>query len=218
MSGEKSLAVNKGIRVLSLICVVVPSARGLPKANSRLATDLRTLTSLRFFAAFWVFMFHLSLRVDTADIWFWNMIGHGARGVGFFFILSGFVILYVYGSQIGTDRFSIRQFTVKRVARIYPLHLAMLLACCLLILGGAGVSSIPWLPTNFRPLVSLGEISHSIYLVHLLVIRICMDFAPKAGIPALPWPVIGLAVILVSAGTYHFLENPARRWVARKLG
>lgn len=87
-----------------------------------LPTDLKTLTSFRFFAAFWVFLFHLRLRVDFDQSWLMDFINNGARGVDFFFILSGFVILHVYDGE-----FSRQRFLVKRFARIYPLHAVMTL-------------------------------------------------------------------------------------------
>lgn len=77
------------------------------------------LTPLRFFAAIWVVLFHLRSRVDLE---FGQIIENGARGVDFFFILSGFVMWHVYGGKI----FSQRHYLLKRLARIYPLHLVIL--------------------------------------------------------------------------------------------
>ena len=91
-----------------------------------LAKDLRSLTALRFFAAFWVFLFHLRSRIEYQDNWLWAVVENGARGVDFFFILSGFVIFHVYEPQIASRRFSLRSYLIKRFARIYPLHLVML--------------------------------------------------------------------------------------------
>ncbi|MBN9888485.1 acyltransferase family protein [Salipiger abyssi] len=322
------------------------------------------MTSLRFFAAFWVFLFHLSLRIELADGWVLSVIRNGARAVDFFFILSGFVILHVYGDQIAAHRFSIRRFMVKRLARIYPLHLTLLLvfallawagarpaeglwasllllhsfattdglvlngpswtisaemfayllfalagprlrgllplclafgvsavlahllavalgasaflhltwdfgalrivplfllgmilrliaphvsgavsavlfvlglamlfgltcdatagypvllAFAMLILGGAGLSSRRACPTNSALLVYLGEISYAIYMVHLLLIWVCLDFLPKLGIPVPSWPLVTLALLLVSSASYHLLEKPARRWIVRRF-
>ena len=44
-------------------------------------TDLKTLTSLRFFAAFWVFVFHLRSRTDFGEGRVLDFIDNGARGV-----------------------------------------------------------------------------------------------------------------------------------------
>lgn len=98
--------------------------------------DLRTLTSLRFFAASWVVLFHLRSRIEYDDNWFWGFVENGARGVDFFFILSGFVIFHVYQAQLADGEFSFRQFMLKRVARIYPLHILLLVVFVIFALLG----------------------------------------------------------------------------------
>lgn len=328
---------------------VSQSARG-----PGLPDDLKSLTALRFFAAFWVFLFHLRSRIDHPDNWFWQIIDNGARGVDFFFILSGFVIFHVYESQIVSGRFSFRSYMIKRFARIYPLHLCILLMFLVLAFAGnnpvhnlipsllllhawgitegdvlntpswtlsaemfayftfavivvrrpatwmlvsalvvaalavhafsvsigktafihmtsdygilrivpsfilgmllrrlcprispalAGVigmvglvsllwvalrepagyeifvpfalSDQPWLPTNGWLPVYLGEISYSIHLIHILVIRIFLDYLPLLGLPPAPWPLICLALVAGSSLSYHVIEVPARGWINR---
>jgi peptidoglycan/LPS O-acetylase OafA/YrhL len=111
--------------------------------KTTLPDDLKTLTAFRFFAAFWVFLFHLRSRIDYESNWFWDVIENGARGVDFFFILSGFVIFHVYESQISSGRFSFRNYIIKRLARIYPLHLFMLLIfLALAIMGNNQVQGV----------------------------------------------------------------------------
>lgn len=54
-----------------------------------------------------------------------RLFARGYLWVDFFFVLSGFVLTYVYG---GTrwDTGSVKRFYVARIARVYPLHLATL--------------------------------------------------------------------------------------------
>ncbi len=108
------------------------------------ATRLPKLTSLRFFAAFWVLAFHAIPR-ESPPRWldaFWSV---GWIGVTFFFVLSGFILTYTYGRRDGAiDR---RAFWVARVARVYPLYLfAMLFAVPQLVhdvvLSRAGASPV----------------------------------------------------------------------------
>lgn len=101
-----------------------------------LPENLKSLTSFRFFAAFWVFLFHLRSRIDYENNWFWDVIENGARGVDFFFILSGFVIFHAYEHQIICKQLSFRNYIIKRFARIYPLHLVMLLTFLILAVLG----------------------------------------------------------------------------------
>lgn len=51
------------------------------------------------------------------------------QGVSFFFVLSGFILTYVYPEL--PDRAAVRRFYVARIARLWPLHLAT----ALLVIG-----------------------------------------------------------------------------------
>ena len=87
--------------------------------------DLPRLTSLRAFAAFVVFLFHIRKNTDWAvgD----SLYMHGYVGVGFFFILSGFVL--TWATKPGT---SATEFYWRRFARVYPSHFVMLVVALLL--------------------------------------------------------------------------------------
>ena len=87
---------------------------------------LNSLTSLRFFFAFVVFLSHLTFaKTDLA--WYNylknNVFFEGYLGVGFFFILSGFVLALNYEKKvIDNPNFDKKKFYIARIARIYPLH------------------------------------------------------------------------------------------------
>lgn len=87
--------------------------------------DLKALTSLRFWAALWVVLFHFS---PYASGWGFvaPLLGKGYLGVDFFFVLSGFVLAHVYGGEIQSGAFRHTRFLTKRIARIYPMHIVML--------------------------------------------------------------------------------------------
>ena len=87
---------------------------------------LNSLTSLRFFFAFVVFLSHLTF-VKTNLAWYNylknNVFFEGYLGVGFFFILSGFVLALNYEKKvIDNPNFDKKKFYIARIARIYPLH------------------------------------------------------------------------------------------------
>jgi peptidoglycan/LPS O-acetylase OafA/YrhL len=88
--------------------------------------NLATLTSLRFFAALWVVLYHFLDQLPEGIAGFLVPLHYGPRAVDFFFILSGFILAHVYQPSIEAGRFSLRSFYVKRFARLYPVHLAML--------------------------------------------------------------------------------------------
>jgi peptidoglycan/LPS O-acetylase OafA/YrhL len=50
-------------------------------------------------------------------------IESGFVWVGFFFVLSGFILSYQYGHRVDAEPFDLREFWLARFARIYPGHL-----------------------------------------------------------------------------------------------
>jgi peptidoglycan/LPS O-acetylase OafA/YrhL len=87
---------------------------------------LPALTTVRFFAALWVALFHMqsmkAFYFGSAAVRQFASIGY--CGVSFFFVLSGFILVYTYSGRAT----SLRAFWQARFARIYPA-----LAFCLLI-------------------------------------------------------------------------------------
>lgn len=110
--------------------------------------QLRSVTGLRFVAAFAVFYSHIQ------DFLFPEVrrLALGASAVSFFFVLSGFILTYVYSDRL--TRSETPRFLVKRIARLWPLHLVCLgLAVWFLrVPPGAsadGQNSIPSLVAQF---------------------------------------------------------------------
>lgn len=127
-----------------------------------------TLDSLRGICAILVALFHLraNSHIDLLPL-----VRNGWLFVDFFFVLSGFVIAENYWKRLSTGQVGFGQFIWMRLARLYPLHLFMLLLFIvteygLSVLneytGGAGREpftgsrSLGLLPENFFLLQSLG--------------------------------------------------------------
>jgi peptidoglycan/LPS O-acetylase OafA/YrhL len=116
-------------------------------------SDLPGLTTLRFFAAIWVVLYHYvwwftSPGAPTLKI---PLIIEGGLGVDFFFLLSGFILTHAHLRQIRTSTLNVKQFLIKRLARIYPLHLATLLFFLALVIA-LHVCRIPVLnPERYDP-------------------------------------------------------------------
>ncbi len=89
--------------------------------------QIPALTSLRFLAALWVFVFHLHLwhgdfGISPID----KFIHAGPVGMAFFFVLSGFILAQ---AAVGTEPLAdFRGYAVRRFARIYPIYLFILVA------------------------------------------------------------------------------------------
>ncbi|MDP1723428.1 MAG: acyltransferase [Alphaproteobacteria bacterium] len=93
-------------------------------------TKIDQLTSLRFFAAFMIVIHHSNglFGIHYSGI---NL----GQGVSFFFVLSGFILTYVYPNlNTWTE---IKQFLKARIARIVPAYIASFLIAIALI-------SFPW--------------------------------------------------------------------------
>jgi peptidoglycan/LPS O-acetylase OafA/YrhL len=88
------------------------------------AAHIKPLTSLRFFAAAWVVLFHYWPHLAVAGTP--PLIAKGYLGVELFFVLSGFILCHVYLPQFEAGRFRYGDFLWARLARIYPMHIATL--------------------------------------------------------------------------------------------
>ena len=85
--------------------------------------QIPALTGVRALAAFLVFFHHNRttwLIVGPLELW-WEL----HVGVTLFFVLSGFVITWRYDRQGPQRDGYVRQYFVNRVARIYPLYVAL---------------------------------------------------------------------------------------------
>lgn len=85
------------------------------------------LTSVRFFLALGVVLFHLQLTWSWPTLEWTGFIERSRLGVDVFFILSGFVLTHVYARQVEAGGFDYRRFLIARIARIYPAHIIILL-------------------------------------------------------------------------------------------
>ena len=99
---------------------------------------LTPLTSIRFFAALHLFAFHIhaigAIRPDMGltsfsrwPAWLVTVIKQGWFSTPLFFLLSGFILAYLYALPNGQMSVGKRTFFIARFTRIYPLHATLLL-------------------------------------------------------------------------------------------
>ena len=103
------------------------------------ANKLDALTGLRAIAALAVFIQHymgfMDCRVTNSPI--------GGVAVSFFFVLSGFILVYVYKDRLTSK--AIRKFYFTRFARIWPLHAVCLLLIAMLLPSHLPPTDFPWI-------------------------------------------------------------------------
>ncbi|MCA0312444.1 MAG: acyltransferase [Candidatus Melainabacteria bacterium] len=92
-----------------------------PTAKFASKSRLDALTGLRIFAAFLIVVYHGQGHFTWLDDIPQQL--SCCQAVSFFFILSGFILSYVYSNLTGFDQ--VKDCWIKRVARIWPLHIAI---------------------------------------------------------------------------------------------
>lgn len=91
------------------------------KSQGRIQLD--ALTGLRFLTAYHIVMFHHGEEgLAWLPTWLYNILA-GPGGVGLFFVLSGFILTYVYSKGFETRHTGKGAFWLARVARVYPTYL-----------------------------------------------------------------------------------------------
>lgn len=128
--------------------------------------EIVLLTPMRGIAAIAVVFYHARLYLPNLSYGF--IFERSYLWVDFFFILSGFIISYVYRDSILTKK-NYKEFFVARFARIYPLHFFVLI----LFIIEESVRFI--IPTNFAPFStpdrSIFSIFTNLFLIHSLGIH-----------------------------------------------
>lgn len=82
--------------------------------------EIKALTGFRALAAFIVFLCHYAPNGDAFP-YAWTA-RYGARGVDFFFVLSGFLFTILYFRKFNTKSQDYKEYFVKRITRIYPVY------------------------------------------------------------------------------------------------
>ena len=119
--------------------------------------QIASLTSLRFFAAFGVFLLHANnhLLFDSELISYFDL----SKCVSFFFVLSGFVLYYSYSDRDTSPA----KFYLLRILRVWPITVISILTTLLLL------PSHIYLPSNYNSLYSFFAFISSIFCIQSLI-------------------------------------------------
>jgi peptidoglycan/LPS O-acetylase OafA/YrhL len=110
-------------------------------------TYLSNLTPMRGIAALLTVVYHVNLFVGGVLVTFTPLMNQMHLMVDFFFVLSGFIMMHVYGKWFseGVTVALFKKFTIARFARVYPLHF-FTLAFTILLLTITAAKGAPRVP------------------------------------------------------------------------
>ncbi len=177
------------------------------------APQLDALNGIRFFAVFHIFLYHLwSTRfeapqrsapfdkvfsnMDTFPAWLNNFLAHGYLSTSFFFLLSGFILAYLYWTPSGGLSTTPRRFWWQRFTRVYPAHLIALLLTILLFMPRF------WMDDPTAPSIPVAVASA------LATATLTQAWVPQL-VPVWSWPTWALSAVV-----FLYLVMP---WLMRVL-
>ncbi len=115
--------------------------------------EVTDLTICRAVFAGWVFVYHVDLYAGVSAYLgpLGTLIRHGYLGVDGFFVLSGLILGMVHPNLAYEPEGAVR-FWGKRLARVYPLHLATIIVLAVLLVAGLVLGIAPREPARFSVL------------------------------------------------------------------
>ncbi|MFF4892777.1 acyltransferase family protein [Micromonospora chersina] len=187
------------------------------------ATRLPSLTGLRWIAALLVFAFHVGTMRIVAEPGVGAALGRafalGLSGVEFFFILSGFVLVWSY--RDGEPR---RTFLRRRLAKIYPNHLVTF-ALALAVASWFADPVAPWAAIGNLLLVqawipldgyfySVNNVSWSLSceLAFYLCLPLVLPWLRRARAGALWAVVVAVPLLILTLWPAQLLVPEESRW------
>jgi exopolysaccharide production protein ExoZ len=199
---------------------------------------LDSLQALRGIAAMMVVVYHTGTlyAVHTGQVLMGNVMRAGFAGVDVFFVLSGLVIFWVHGRDIGQPQQAGR-FVVKRAFRLLPVYWVVvglkLLKDPSALSGGALLATLLLLPTA-TPFINVSwTLSYELvfYFLFFLVIVLprgwpsLLPLASMAMLALLPTPDVGanafvgyLLRFIFNPHLAEFLFGVAVGWALRRYG
>jgi peptidoglycan/LPS O-acetylase OafA/YrhL len=117
-----------------------------PRALSRGGT----LDILRFVAALLIVIYHVAERAPVSLFALHPALSRGYLATDFFLMLSGFVLARTYGPRLLSHNVGTGEFLKRRILRIWPPHLVMLVLFVAFVLGTAAIGLAPQNPQWFQ--------------------------------------------------------------------
>ncbi len=108
------------------------------------------LDGLRFWAAFFVVVYHYASEAPVPIYDFHPAFDRGYLATDFFLMLSGFVLGKAYGRAVEEGKIAPLAFLTKRLARIWPAHIIVLIMTAALVFAAHLAGFDPQHPARFN--------------------------------------------------------------------
>lgn len=164
--------------------------------------EIKPLTGIRAAAALWVVLYHTQKELQHSFPQFYllvsPLIAHGYLGVDLFFILSGFIIYYNYAGRLTPFRLSAYgEYLWMRLARIWPVHMTILLLYAVVV---TGAHLKGWVPAH-PEIYSLRDFIRNVLLIHAWAIPDRVSWNGPAWSISCEWLVYLLLPIFLMTRT-----------------
>jgi peptidoglycan/LPS O-acetylase OafA/YrhL len=168
---------------------------------------LAPLEGMRGIAAVGVVLYHSFYHWQINRV---PLIEHGNLFVDLFFVISGFVISHIYTFRLSTEH-ELARFAVLRTARLYPLHLCMLLVLAAYTLGTAWARNAWGLPFPQIHASMVANNNGGSFLQNLFMLQgLISSKTPSFNSPS--WSISTEYFTYFSFGLTVLIVDPRSRW------
>lgn len=210
--------------------------------------QLPALTGIRFFAIFHIFLYHLwtlydiekpeqysALMSGVAELpaVVRNFISNGWMSTSFFFVLSGFILTYVYRGEHGQLIMPAKRFWLLRLTRLYPIHLITISITIALMLGmylssdpsipGLVLSALatitlthawypPWVPVWSWPTWTISALVFLYLMFPYLIRKLSALSRRQMQISLVALPLISLVPTVIYSFYFPLGSEPVQHW------
>ena len=190
------------------------------RAHRHTPTGLPALTSLRAFAAGMVFVLHFvhDFGAELPGLLPY-VVGSGYEYVSVFFVLSGFLLTLSIRRELRAKQFSLRQYFIRRAARILPLYYALLAITFVLTPDAVHWQNVLLAQSFFNSTLFTGivaawtlPIEESFYLVLPIVIWLCVKFGKSNGLVICCLVLMFAGFCMVALHIPNFIINLNFMW------
>jgi peptidoglycan/LPS O-acetylase OafA/YrhL len=180
--------------------VLMPSAK----------QEITDLTVCRAIFACWVFLYHVDLHAHfSASLGGCaGLIRRGYLGVDGFFLLSGLILARVH-PELAKSPAGAARFLIKRLARVYPVHLAVILLLGAVVGIGLSLGVSPRDPGRF----TLTSLLENLALIHGWGVADQLAWNYPSWSVSTEW-----AGYLLFPALWFYISRLPTRWAAAVLG